>query len=61
MGHANAPLNCIIKATTSRVKTAIFLGTGRVNELSLGLFPKFKERKRAGAKPKQFVRTIACA
>lgn len=40
---------------------AIFLKTGRVNELSLGLFPKFNARKRAGPKPTQFVRTIACA
>ena len=61
IGQANAPLNCIISAATSREKIAIFLKTGRVNELSLGLFPKFNARKRAGPKPTQFVRTIACA
>ena len=61
IGQANAPLNCIVSAATSREKMAIFLKTGRVNELSLGLFPKFNARKRAGPKPTQFVRTIACA
>ena len=61
IGQANAPLNCIISAATSREKIAIFLKTGRVNELSFGLFPKFNARKRAGPNPTQFVRTIACA
>ena len=59
MGHASAPLSCINSATKSTEQIAIFLVTGRVNELSFGLFPKFKTLNRAGTKPTQFVRTIA--
>ena len=61
IGHASAPLSCITNATKSRVNTKVFVVLGRVLELSFGLFPKFKTRKRDGPKPTQFVRTIACA